>query len=151
MMMMMMALRRQWKTKHLQQRRLSVPGNLGRENRIGHPPLMPTKEMDKKSVPRGKYDYASTDGILALRWKDNKNVTLLSTDAGIEPLKNVQRFDKTAKKKVNVPCPDVIKQYNGKMGGINKSDMLVHLHKTPHACQEVVHEDLWIHSGSLCL
>ena len=102
-----------------------------RENRIGNPPLMSTKDMDKKTVPRGKYDYASTDGILAVRWKDNKNVTLLSTDAGIEPLRNVQRFDKTAKKKVTVPCPDVIKQYNGKMGGIDKSDMLTHLHKTP--------------------
>ena len=102
-----------------------------RENRIGHPPLMPSKEMDKKTVPRGKYDYASTNGILALRWKDNKNVTLLSSDAGIEPIKKVQRFDKKAKKKVDVPCPDVIKQYNGKMGGIDKSDMLVHLHKTP--------------------
>ena len=71
--------------------------------------------MEKKTVLRGKYDYASTNGILALHWKDNKNVTLLSTDAGIEPLKNVQRFDKAAKKKVNVPCPYVIKQYNGKI------------------------------------
>lgn len=102
-----------------------------RENRIGNPPLMPTKDMDKKTVPRGKYDFASTDGILAIRWKDNKNVTLLSTDVGVEPLKSALRYDKVAKKKVQVPCPDVIKQYNGKMGGIDKSDMLVHLHKTP--------------------
>ena len=102
-----------------------------RINRIGRAPLMSMKEMDKKTVPRGTYDYCSTDGILALRWKDNKNVTLLSTDKGIEPVTSVKRFDRTVKKKVPVPCPKVISEYNGKMGGIDKSDMLTHLYKTP--------------------
>ena len=102
-----------------------------RVNRVGNAPLMPTKDMDKKSVPRGKSDYSSTNGILALRWKDNKIVTVLSSDAGFEPVKTVKRYDKNAKKKVDVTCPSVIKEYNGKMGGIDKSDMLTHLYKTP--------------------
>ena len=55
-------------------------------NRIGRAPLMSMKNMDKKTVPRGTYDYCISDGILAVRWKDNKNVTLLSTDVGVEPL-----------------------------------------------------------------
>lgn len=102
-----------------------------RVNRIGKAPLMTTKEMDKKTVRRGEYDYSSSNGVLALRWKDNKNVTVLSSDAGIHPLAKVKRYDRTAKKKVEVPCPNVIKEYNGKMGGIDKSDMLTHLYKTP--------------------
>ncbi|KAK3892433.1 hypothetical protein Pcinc_003666 [Petrolisthes cinctipes] len=102
-----------------------------RPNRIGDPPLRAVKDMEKKSVPRGALDYHSTDGILALRWKDNKIVTVISSDAGVEPLKTVLRYDREQKKKVEVTCPSVIKEYNGKMGGIDKSDMLTHLYKSP--------------------
>ena len=102
-----------------------------RENRIGIPPLKSNKEMNKKSFSRGDYDYATSNGILALRWKDNKNVTILSSDAGVEPMKKVKRYDRNTKKKLEVNCPSVIREYNGKMGGIDKSDMLTHLYKTP--------------------
>ena len=102
-----------------------------RVNRVGQAPLKTIKDMSKKGTARGEYDYCSMDGILALRWKDNKNVTVLSSDVGVEPMAKVKRYDRSAKKKVDVPCPRVIKEYNGKMGGIDKSDMLTHLYKTP--------------------
>ena len=69
--------------------------------------------MDKKTTPRGHYDCCSSNGTLALRWKDNKNV--LSSDVGAEPIGKVKRYDRNTKK-VEVPCPNVIEQYNGKMG-----------------------------------
>ena len=87
-----------------------------RANRVGRAPLISNKEMDKKTTPRGHYDYCSSNGTLALRWKDNKNVTVLSSDVGAEPIGKVKRYDRNTKKKVEVPCPNVIKQYNGKMG-----------------------------------
>ena len=102
-----------------------------RPNRIGNPPLMSKKELEKKTTPRGKHDYVSCNGVLAMSWKDNKPVTILSSDAGVLPLSNVKRWDKDSKKKVDIPCPAVIKEYNGKMGGIDKSDMLTHLYKSP--------------------
>ena len=43
----------------------------------------------------------------------------------------VRRYDRKEKKKIDVKCPDVIKKYNGRMGGIDKSDMLTYLNKTP--------------------
>ncbi|MCL4156184.1 UNVERIFIED_CONTAM: hypothetical protein GTU68_027778, partial [Idotea baltica] len=56
-----------------------------RDNRIGNPPLKTVNEMNKISSPRGSYSYMSTDeGIMALRWKDTKVVTVLSTDLGLE-------------------------------------------------------------------
>ncbi|XP_034041964.1 piggyBac transposable element-derived protein 3-like [Thalassophryne amazonica] len=89
-------------------------------------------EMDKKVVPRGTCDYVtSDDGILAIRWKDNKTVTLLSTDMGVEPMSSVIRYCSETKMKEPVSCPAVIKSYNANMGGIDKSDMLVHLYRTP--------------------
>ena len=46
-----------------------------RENRVGNPPLMTSKAMASKKVPRGTYDYRSLDNIIVVRWKDNKPVT----------------------------------------------------------------------------
>ncbi|KAJ8402192.1 hypothetical protein AAFF_G00370570 [Aldrovandia affinis] len=103
-----------------------------RDNRIGKPPLKSSKEMEKKAVPRGTCDHVtSDDGILALRWKDNKVVTLLSTDMGVEPMSSVYQYCSDTMKKEQVSCPAVIKSYNANMGGIDKSDMLVHIYRTP--------------------
>lgn len=103
-----------------------------RDNRIGNPPLRSIKEMEKKAVPRGTCNFVSSDdGILAVRWKDNKAVTLLSTDVGVQPMSVVFRYSSETKTKVPVSCPAVIKSYNAHMGGIDKSNMLVHLYRTP--------------------
>uniref|UniRef100_A0A3B3H8F7 PiggyBac transposable element-derived protein domain-containing protein n=1 Tax=Oryzias latipes TaxID=8090 RepID=A0A3B3H8F7_ORYLA len=103
-----------------------------RENRIGKPPLRTIKEMEKKTVPHGTCDYVtSDDGILAVRWKDNKTVTLLSTDMGVGPMSTGIRYCSETKKREPVSCPAVIRSYNANMGGIDKSDMLVHLYRTP--------------------
>ncbi|KAK8394262.1 hypothetical protein O3P69_006453 [Scylla paramamosain] len=47
----------------------------------------------KRNLPRGgTVDYTtSDDGILAIRWKHNKFVTLLSTDLGVEPMSGISR------------------------------------------------------------
>ncbi|XP_070814262.1 piggyBac transposable element-derived protein 3-like [Chaetodon trifascialis] len=103
-----------------------------RDNRIGKPPLKSIKEMEKKAVPQGTCSYVTgDDGILALRWKDNKIVTLLSTDMGVESTSSVHRYCSETKQKEEVSCPTAIKSYNSNMGGIDKSDMLVHLYRSP--------------------
>ena len=56
---------------------------------------------------------------------------MVSTNAGIEPMGAVRRYDRKEKKKIDVKCPVVIKKYNSRIGGIDKSDMLTHLYKTP--------------------
>ena len=50
---------------------------------------------------------------------------------GVNPLVKVKRFCKEERKKIDVECPLVVAEYNAHMGGIDKSDMLVHLYKTP--------------------
>lgn len=103
-----------------------------RDTRIGKPPLKSIKDMEKKAVPCGVHDYVtSDDGILALRWKNNRVVTLLSTYMGVEPISSVYRYCSDTKRKEPISCPAVIKSYNANMGGIDKSDMLVHLYRTP--------------------
>ena len=65
-------------------------------------------------------------------------------------MKTVLRYSKQAKRKVEVPCPSVIKQYNGKMGGIDKSDMLTHLYKTPTKAKRW-HMNLFGYLVDLCI
>ena len=102
-----------------------------RENRVGNPPIMTVKAMNSKKVPRGTFDNRSSNDVIVVRWKDNKPVTLISNDKGINPVVKVKRFCKVQKKRVEVDCPVVVAEYNAHMGGIDKSDMLVHLYRTP--------------------
>lgn len=99
-----------------------------RDSRTGNAPLRPIKQMEKAAAPRGTCSYTtSDDGILIVRWKDNKVVTLMSTDVGVEPRSSAYRYCSDTKRKEQ----ELIKSYNENMGGINKSDMLVHLYHIP--------------------
>lgn len=90
---------------------------------------MTDKELMKKG--RGAFDYKSAEGVIAVKWYDNKCVNLLSNACGIMPFSTVKRWSKEAQTKIAVPCPSLIPAYNQHMGGIELSDMLVHMYKTP--------------------
>ena len=100
-----------------------------RETRCGGARLLSDTDLKKKG--RGQYDFSSSENIIAVKWHDNKCVTLLSNAVGVEPVGSVKRFDVQAKCKVEVPCPSIVLAYNKHMGGIDLSDMLVALYKTP--------------------
>lgn len=87
---------------------------------------MSDKEMVKRG--RGVVDFCSSEVVVAVKWFDNKCVTLLSSACGVEPLSSVKRYKKEAQQKVDVPCPSIVLAYNQAMGGIDLSDMLVHLY-----------------------
>ncbi|XP_062851349.1 piggyBac transposable element-derived protein 3-like [Trichomycterus rosablanca] len=114
----------------------NVHANLGvkcigtvRSNRVSGIPLITDQQLRKKG--RGAFDYRSSDGVIAVKWFDNKCVNLLSNACGITPLSTVKRWSKVDKTKISVPCPSLIPAYNEHMGGIDLSDMLVHMYKTP--------------------
>uniref|UniRef100_A0A3P9DBQ9 PiggyBac transposable element-derived protein domain-containing protein n=1 Tax=Maylandia zebra TaxID=106582 RepID=A0A3P9DBQ9_9CICH len=79
---------------------------------------------------RRAFDYRSAEGVIAVKWFDNKCVNLLSNASGIMPLSTVKHWSKESKAKVMIPC-HTHPAYNEHMGGIDLSDMLVHLYKTP--------------------
>ncbi|XP_034533121.1 piggyBac transposable element-derived protein 3-like [Notolabrus celidotus] len=100
-----------------------------RPNRTGGAPLMADKDLMKRG--RGACDYRSAEGVIAVKWFDNKCVNLLSNASGILPHSTVKRWSKESRAKIAIPCPSLIPAYNEHMGGIDLSDMLVHLYKTP--------------------
>ncbi|XP_032436485.1 piggyBac transposable element-derived protein 2-like [Xiphophorus hellerii] len=100
-----------------------------RPNRTGGAPLMTDKDLIKRG--RGACDFRAAEGVLAVKWFDNKCVNLLSNACGIMPFATVKRWSKESRAKITIPCPSLISAYNEHMGGIDLSDMLVHLYKTP--------------------
>ncbi|KAH9360967.1 hypothetical protein HPB48_019569 [Haemaphysalis longicornis] len=97
-----------------------------RENRLQSCKLMDEKSMKKRG--RGTHDFSVTScgdkSLIAVKWFDNRSVTLLSNCCGIEPVVSVRRWDKKAKDHVLVDCPAIIPTYNSSMGGVDLLDKM---------------------------
>ena len=64
-------------------------------------------------------DYCSNeDGILVAKWKDSRVATMITNDVGVEPINQIERYDKETKRNIMVNCSNVIISYNSHMGGI---------------------------------
>lgn len=86
----------------------------------------PTLASDKE-LKRGQFDYRSTpSGLTVYKWKDNKAVHMASNYHGITTT-TVKRTERDGRRSV-FPCPEVIKDYNENMGGVDKHDMLRQLY-----------------------
>lgn len=95
-----------------------------RANRIGNCPV-DSKAVAKKD--RGCYDYSySPDGsVVVVCWNDNNVVTAASNCHGVHPLGKATRFSKAKGGKVAIDVPQLIKQYNTFMGGVDRFDQNV--------------------------
>uniref|UniRef100_A0A1B6LRI5 PiggyBac transposable element-derived protein domain-containing protein n=1 Tax=Graphocephala atropunctata TaxID=36148 RepID=A0A1B6LRI5_9HEMI len=109
-----------------------------RADRLRDCPLIPDKVLAKQG--RGSFDMAVDNdyNVCVVKWEDNKSVCLASTFCEVEPVGKIKRFPKKSKgsaigprAKVDIPCPDIIKQYNCFMGGVDLADMLIALYRTP--------------------
>ncbi|XP_059188491.1 piggyBac transposable element-derived protein 3-like [Centropristis striata] len=94
-----------------------------------------TLEEDRDLLRRGRgsFDFrVDNDAKLAVvKWADNKTVTLVSSCASVIPVGQVRRYSKEEKKKINVPCPKIVSEYNTHMGGVDLADMMIALYRTP--------------------
>lgn len=74
---------------------------------------------------------ATVNGVelRAIRWYDNKAVTLLTTYAAVTPTVKVTRWDKKDKRYIDIDAPAAIPTYNKFMGGVDKLDSLLAEHR----------------------
>lgn len=63
--------------------------------------------------------------IANVTWRDNKVVNLISDYVGTDPMQSVHRFDKKAGKKIAIDCPNIVKEYNSCMGGVDLLDSFI--------------------------
>lgn len=99
---------------HLFERQTNSCGTV-RQNRKGMPKL-------KLKLSKGETSWQSSDKLLALKWKDRRDVYMLTTmhENEIITLPKLDRITNENKKK-----PLCVIDYNDKMGAVDRSDMLV--------------------------
>ena len=96
-------------------------------NRKGFPAgLKNVKEWEKKAK-RGDVRWERDGDILAMQWKDNKTVSFLSTIHQARKTQTVVRRSKENGqfRKLEVNQPELVKDYNKNMNGVDLSDQLI--------------------------
>lgn len=91
-------------------------------------PLVGTCMTNRRNVPtmagklaKGESMAKSTaNGVIAFKWQDTKEVTLLS-NCHTSEISSVERKQKNGEKK-SFPCPEAIVFYNKFMGGVDMTD-----------------------------
>ncbi|XP_049764426.1 piggyBac transposable element-derived protein 2-like [Schistocerca cancellata] len=89
-------------------------------------------DSELKKQGRGSYDYRTETerNIIALKWYDNKSVVLVSSYEGVSPVEPVKRLSVGERKYIDVPRPNIVKEYNRSIGGVDLHDMLVALYRS---------------------
>ena len=102
-----------------------------RANRVQNCLLENSKSLAKSG--RGSLDYKvdRNSGLIIVKWVDNSVAQLDSNYVGIEPMSTVTRWSKKDKADKDIPCPQIIKQYNASMGGVDLADMLIAIYRIP--------------------
>jgi hypothetical protein len=82
-----------------------------------------------KELQRGEFDWAvSNDGLICLKWKDKRCVSILTSHPDAVDAIEIERKEKDGtKKKIN--CPKAISTYNKNMGFVDKFDQLKSLYE----------------------
>ncbi|XP_046684702.1 piggyBac transposable element-derived protein 4-like [Homalodisca vitripennis] len=98
--------------------------------RLGRfPGLLFSSDQEMKKKGRGSYEEkeATIDGvkIRAVKWLDNRGVSLASTFESACPINTVQRFDSKGREQIDVTCPKIVTTYNKFMGGVDLLDGLI--------------------------
>ncbi|KRY61983.1 PiggyBac transposable element-derived protein 3, partial [Trichinella pseudospiralis] len=78
-----------------------------------------SNELKRKG--RGATDFCCTrdNKLCVVKWFDNREVILTSTYKCVDPVEPVRRWDKRQRQFIDVPCPQIVKEYNQFMGGVD--------------------------------
>lgn len=99
-----------------------------RMNRFYKPHFISDKDIKKKK--RGySEDLVSQDGIIMVKWLDNKPVHMASNFVGTGTIDKAKRWDKQKSAYIEIDRPEVVRQYNHNMGGVDLLDMYISLYR----------------------
>jgi len=102
---------------HMAENGWGLVGTL-RQNRVVNVPL-PTKKEAAKHMKRGEMETIYSNNVCCTVWRDSQPVFVVSNFTGPDPVGTCKRFAGPGKGYANVPCPKMILEYNGSMGGVD--------------------------------
>lgn len=103
----------------LHERKTHVVGTL-RNNRKGNP-----KKVISCKLRKGEMTFQRKGNVMVLKWKDKREVLLIST---LHKLDVEEAVNKRGKKKMK---PTVVIDYNKNMSGVDRSDQMLSYYTTP--------------------
>ncbi|KRX51837.1 PiggyBac transposable element-derived protein 3 [Trichinella sp. T9] len=74
---------------------------------------------------RGFFDYKNDGNVYVRRWNDSSVVTLASNHLTHLPVGKTKHYSKKQKKRIEVPMPHIVKNYNESMGGVDTMDKIL--------------------------
>lgn len=108
----------------LLQKKILAAGTI-RIDRFLKPPFSSDAEMHKNR--RGCCEeLVSSNGMVAcVKWYDNKCVALASNYVGVGKADTALRYDKSSKQKISINRPQIVREYNINMGGVDLMNQLI--------------------------
>ncbi|XP_057292564.1 piggyBac transposable element-derived protein 4-like [Hydractinia symbiolongicarpus] len=103
-------------TKYMTQRKTYISGTLRADKK--HLP----EEVTKKKLKKGEMNFRSSDDISVTKWKDKRDVRMISNAFIPELVETVNRHGKSRQK------PNIVDIYNHNMSGIDRSDQMLSYH-----------------------
>ncbi|KAK3506342.1 hypothetical protein QTP70_021897, partial [Hemibagrus guttatus] len=91
-------------------------------------------DADLKRTGHGSFQdktaYVGETQLHAGKWYDIRSVTLLSSYVSAYPVYHVNKWDRSQKRMIKVPCPAAVSTYNQHMGRVDFLDLLIALYRT---------------------
>jgi hypothetical protein len=88
-----------------------------RGSRKGPPDILRRKDR----MQRGEFMFRTKGCVAAIKWQDNKPVTVLSTYHNPKQVTSVKRKNRDGTSSI-IPCPAAVAEYNSIMGGVDHFD-----------------------------
>ncbi|XP_046998923.1 piggyBac transposable element-derived protein 3-like [Schistocerca americana] len=89
-------------------------------NQVNNCPIESENSMKKKLRGTYNYRFEKNTEIMAVMWKDNNCVMLLSNLETVHPVSQVKRWSKAEDKEVQDPQQRMISECNNHIGGVDK-------------------------------
>lgn len=75
--------------------------------------------INKFPIQRDNQFGKNTRGHMVIQWNDNSPVIVLSNFDSMNPVKTASSWDKTNKQKIDIPLPQLVKNYDQHMWGVD--------------------------------
>lgn len=105
----------------LNQKLINAAGT-ARTNRFRNPNFLTDKELMKSGRGSSQELVSNDHQIVIVKWLDNRSVCLASNYVGEGNIQKVRRYDKKKKTYDDINQPEVVKDYNFGMGGVDLLD-----------------------------
>ena len=104
--------------------------------RLNRAPGLSFEKLSKPSRGSIQEQQCEVNGIrlAAVLWHDNKQVSLLSSFVGGQPVYQQQRYDKGERNRKIVDCPAIVMEYNKHMGYVDEFNRYIALYRSGQHC-----------------